>query len=614
MKPSDKPTRDDLYEQLDSVSTGPGVYLMYDADNTVIYVGKAANLKNRLSSYFHSRPQTDPKTGVLVKKIAAFETIVMGSEKEALILESNLIKHHRPRYNVILKDDKRYPSLRLDLNEDYPCLRVVRKLENDGAVYFGPYASAGAVRKTLRLINRTFNLRKCTSAKVKKRPRPCLNYQMGFCLGPCCHPVSTGEYMKIVHEVRMFLNGRTRELIRKLQQEMKAVAFRQSYETAAALRDRIFALEQTLEKQVAVVTDFVDRDVVGIARNADYSMLALMVVREGVIQGVRYSFVKDDISSPDEIIGAFIKKYYDFADDIPKEILLPVALPDVAAYGQWLSAKQGRAVHLLFPKRGDRVRLVSLAMENAAIHLKSEMEAQTAQKDLLSRLQRRLRLKKLPRRIECFDISGMAGRQIVAGMVVFEDQKPNKSAYRKYIIRSVDKSDDYASMREVLERRFRKHGKEHTWPDLLMVDGGKGQLNIAVSVLKELNLPEPPEMIGIAKKDELHGEPTDKIYQPGRMNPVNFTRDGDLLFFLQRIRDEAHRYAITFHRRKKTKIDMQSRLDVVSGIGPKRKTALLKHFSTMAGIRQATVEELAALPEMTRKAAESLKNALAEEG
>ncbi len=480
-----KPIKPNLSEALASVSTGPGVYLMYDAGKTVIYVGKAANLRNRLGSYFHSRPQTDPKTGVLVKKIVTFETIVTGSEKEALILESNLIKHHRPRYNVILKDDKRYPSLRLDVKEDFPCLRVVRKLKNDGAVYFGPYASAGAVRKTLKLINKTFKLRKCTSAQVKKRSRPCLNYQMGLCLAPCCRPVAPGVYGDIVNEVRMFLNGRTRELIRKLQQEMKDAASCQAYESAATLRDRIFALEQTLERQVAVVTDFVDRDVVGIARSGAYAVMVLMVVREGVIQGVRHFFVRDDLSADEEIIGAFIKKYYDLADNVPKEILLPCAVSDVSVYGQWLSELRGSAVRIIHPQRGDRVRLAALAAENAGIRLKLEIEAETAQKDLLSRLQRRLKISRYPRRIECFDISGMAGRQIVAGMVVFEDAKPNKAAYRKYTIRTVDMSDDYASMREVLERRFRKNGAEVNMPDLLMVDGGKGQLNIAVSVLKD---------------------------------------------------------------------------------------------------------------------------------
>lgn len=600
-----------LREKAAAAPPGPGVYIMKNARQRIIYVGKAANLKNRLTSYFSGRRHTDVKTGVLTGQIVSFETIQTASEKEALILESNLIKKHRPRYNVILKDDKRYPSLRLDMKSDYPSLQVVRKIRNDGALYFGPFASAGAVRETLKLIHKTFKLRKCTSPTVKPRSRPCLYHQMGLCLAPCCKPVSCEAYNDIVNEVRLFLNGRTNELTMKIKSEMETAAKRQEYERAAQLRDKLFAIEKTVEKQMAVTTDFVDRDVIGLASDPPYSLLWVMFVRGGFMQGAMEFNIHDDTATDAEIIEAFLKQHYESVPDIPEEILIPCAHEDEALYAEWLSNKKGKKVRIHYPKRGDRVRLIRMAEENAQTRLAQQIEAEMANRSLLEGLRQRLGLACLPKRIECVDNSGIAGRELVAGMVVYEGGVPNKSEYRRYIIRNVDQADDYACMAEVLERRFHpKHTATEVLPDLLIIDGGKGQLNIAISVLEKMGLREAVSVIGIAKADAERSEEADKIYIPGRRNPLNLNAHKEVLYFIQRIRDEAHRYAITYHRQKRAKTALRSRLDGIQGIGEKRKSILLNHFKSVQKIKAASVEELAGLPGMNRRAAENVYKTL----
>ncbi len=592
-------------EKLYSVSSGPGVYLMKDRRQQIIYVGKAANLKKRLSSYFIRTSHPDLKTGVLVKKIVDFETIITGSEKEALLLESTLIKRHKPRYNVILKDDKRYPSIRIDVKADYPSLEIVRKPQKDRAVYFGPFSSPGAVNHTIKLINKTFKLRKCSAGPVKPRSRPCLNFQMGLCLAPCCYDVDKNEYHKIVNEVRMFLNGQIHELVKKLKDEMDGAARAEEFETAARLRDKIWALEKTVEKQIAVASDFADRDVIGVARNDMLTLVAVLLIRKGFLQAVRQYAFKDAISTDHEIIDAFVKQYYQQADYIPREILLPMVLPDAAVYEDWLSDVKASSVRILVPERGSKVRLIEMAQKNADARLKKMVDDLSARTDLLKRLQKILNLQRLPLRIECFDNSGMMGSNLVAGMVVFTDGKPDKKYYRKYAIKTVGLQDDYACMKEALERRFKKNNKNEL-PDLLMVDGGKGQLNIAMDVLEKLDLKNAFDVIGIAKKDVDKGEPHDKIYKPGRVNPINFGKNIEVLYFLQRIRDEAHRFAISFHRQKRAKTALHSSLDAIPGIGKKRKAALVKKFSSIAKIKDASVDEIAGVPGMTRTAAESV--------
>ncbi len=583
---------------------------MKDNNGKVIYVGKAAHLKKRLASYFVRKIHPDLKTGILVKKIVSFDTIVTASEKEALILESTLIKSYKPRYNVILKDDKRYPSFRIAVKSDYPCLQIVRKMKNDDAVYFGPFASAGAVRHTLKLINKTFKLRKCISEPVKPRSRPCLNYQMGLCLAPCCYDVDKQMYNKIVNEVRMFLNGQIHELVKTLKGEMINAARIEEFENAAKLRDKIFALEKTVEKQMAVTTDFVDRDVIGLTGNDMYTVVVVLLIRKGFLQGVRHFAFKDSISSDHEVIDSFVKQYYRDSDYIPREILLPLKLSDASVYKEWLSGIKASKVNILVPKMGNKVRLLTMARENAESRLTRMVDELSAQADLLNNLQEKLRLRSLPHRIECFDNSGMMGKNLVAGMVVYVDGKPDKKHYRRYTIKSVDIQDDYACMKEVLERRFKKNNQNFEFPELLIVDGGKGQLNIAIDVLEKLNLKNAFDVIGIAKKDIQKKEPQDKIYKPGRVNPVNFGKDIELLYFLQRIRDEAHRYAISFHRQKRSKTALHSSLDSIPGIGKKRKAALLKKFSSFKKLAQASVDEIAEVPGMNRKVAQIVQTAL----
>lgn len=609
MKP-EEPKETHLADQLPSVSAGPGVYLMKDARGAVIYVGKAANLRKRLASYFLRDSHADLKTGVLVRQIQSFDTIVTPSENEALILESTLIKKHRPKYNILLKDDKRYPSLRIDLTSEYPCLQVVRKTRNDKALYFGPYSSPGSVRDTLKIINKTFRLRKCQSDRVKPRTRPCLNYQMGLCLAPCCYPVDPDAYREMVEEVRMFLNGRTHDLIRKFTEAMTAAADRQAFEEAARLRDKIFALRNVVEKQVAVTGDFVDRDVIGFARNEGLAVVVVLLVRNGFLQAARDFVFKEDIASDHEIVDAFFKQYYAKSDYIPGEILIPLPLEDATVYGEWLSRLRGKAAHVMLPRRGDRLRLLQMAGDNARDRLTRIMDEMAAGAGLLESLARRLGLRTPPRRIECFDNSGMAGTSLVSARVVFVDGRPDKKSYRRYVLKTVDLQDDYASMKEVLGRRFRNTDPAGDLPDLLMVDGGRGQLNIAMAVLEGLGLGKAFGVIGIAKKDPEKGEPNDKIYLPGRINPVNFGKDMDALFLLQRVRDEAHRFAITFHRQKRAKAALHSCLDAVPGIGKARKAALMKKFSSFQRLRTASVEELAEIPGISPDLARALFSAL----
>ena len=599
-----------IQDKLTRVSHEPGVYLMKDAAGHVIYVGKARDLRKRLASYFKSAGQLDNKVGILVDKISDFDTIITRTEKEALILESNLIKRHRPRYNVVLKDDKRYPSLRIDLNDKYPNFSIVRKIGKDKALYFGPFASAHAVRETLRTINKTFKLRKCKARDFKTRTRPCLHCQMDGCLAPCCLDVDPDVYGEQVNEAIMFLKGRTPDLIRKVKKQMESCAREQQFERAARLRDKIYSLERTIEKQIAVTTDFKDRDVFAIARSAENSVVTVMSVRSGFLTGTRHYSFTETLSTPEEMMAAFIRQYYERHPFIPDELLVSIDLADAELTAEWLGNFKKRKVNILRPMRGEKAQLAAVAIHNAENELNSLIASRSAEMDLLLRLQKKLKMKRLPERIECFDNSNISGTQAVAAMVVFENARAKTSFYRKYRIKTVSEHDDYAYMEEVLTRRFGKGEAAKPYPDLLMVDGGKGQLNIAVAVTGALNITHQFDIIGIAKKDEKKGESRDKIFKPGRANPLNFGRDEDLLLFLQRIRDEAHRFAISFHRKRRKKISLQSELDTIPGIGKKRKAALLQHFKSVKNIRAAEADDISALPGFNRVVAESILEAL----
>ncbi len=607
-KPAD---RHPLADSLADTPAGPGVYLFRDAAGNVIYVGKAAALKKRLASYFAAPARLDAKTGVLVSRLASFETIVTASEKEALILESNLIKRHRPRYNVILKDDKRYPSLRLDPRQPYPALEIVRKIRNDGALYFGPYTSAAAVKHTLKVIDKTFKLRKCRGKQFRRRERPCLNFQMGLCLAPCAFDIPAAEYQAVVKEVTLFLRGRTSELLAVIKRDMAAAAADQRYEQAAALRDKMFAVEKTLEKQVAATTDFADRDVIALAENEQFVVLAVLHIRGGFLVGTGF-FPFDRVLAPaDEIMASFIRQFYAANSFIPDEILTGTTPAGRDLVAEELREVRGRKVSLVTPRRGEKMRLIEMAADNAARELDNRIRQAESNRLMLEGLRDRLRMDRLPEIIECFDNSHLSGTEPVAAMVVFKEGKPFSEGYRRYAIRQADTRDDYASMHEVLSRRYGGSDKDREPPDLLLVDGGKGQLNIAAAVIRELGLAGRFAIAAISKKNEQKNETEDKVYLPRRSNPVKFGRDEAAFFLLQRIRDEAHRFAVTYQKPRRKAAALASALDAVPGIGPKRKKQLLDHFGTVAAIREAEESELVELPGISPEMAQAIKRALA---
>ncbi len=599
-----------LASQVAHVTTGPGVYIMRDLQGKILYVGKARNLRKRLQSYFQKQRPHDPKTRVLLSKVSEFETIITHTEKEALILESNLIKRHRPRYNVVLKDDKRYPSLRLNIVDAYPNLSIVRKIKDDGALYFGPYASTGAVRQTLKFINKTFKLCKCRCETQKKRTRPCLNYQMGLCMGPCVLEVDPRAYGEAVKEVTAFLRGRTPALIRKLKKQMLAEAGVEAFEKAAALRDKIIALEKTVEKQVSVTADHKDRDIFALAEDDTISAMALLRVRGGFLLGSRGFSFEDAIGEPGERMGSFIRQYYQTAPSLPHEIVVSHLPLDRDFIEEQLSGVRGGRVTVIEPKRGDKEKLVRMAIQNARQTLIEERRLKDTQFDLLRRMLRSLHLKRIPRRIECFDNSSLSGSDPVSAMVVFENGHPKPSDYRRFKIRFSGKPDDYAHMAEVIRRRFEKGDEGKPWPDLLLVDGGKGQLGVARAILGELGIAGAFDLAGIAKKDPDAGETQDKIYLAGRINPVQFGRDRDLLLLLQHVRDEAHRCAVGFQRKRRKKSAMYSVLDNIRGIGPKRKALLMKRFGGIEKMKSATLEELQAIEGISMQCAMDLKKQL----
>ncbi len=608
-KISEEDIKKKLAERVATLSAGPGVYLMKNARDEVIYVGKAKNLKKRVASYFRRENYSDMKTGVLVKKIVQFDTIHTGTEQEALILEANLIRKHKPRYNVILKDDKRYPLLRIDITAPYPNLTIARKMKKDGALYFGPYASAGSVHQTVKFINKLFKLRKCSTQTFRNRTRPCLNYQIGVCLAPCCFDVDKAAYRRIIDEVALFLKGRTPELIRQIKNDMAEAALDERFEDAAQLRDKLFALERTLEKQHVVSGDMNDRDVITVSRGDSLSLITLLFIRGGNLSGSRHFPFHETISDDAELIGTFIQQYYETAPHIPSEILVSALPYEYEAIMELLKNMRKSPISLLEPKRGEKLKLIEMAAQNGARELSERESRGKSGMEMLIRLQKKLDMRSIPLHIECFDNSNLSGKQPVSAMVVFKDGKPFKSAYRKYKIKTVEYQDDYSYMDEVIKRRYGKEDSELPMPDLLMVDGGKGQLNVTIAALRSTGREGLFDVIGIAKKDEGKGETQDKIFKPGRSNPLNFIRDEDLLLFLQNIRDEAHRFVVGFHRKRRNTQSLVSILDSVPGIGSKRKKNLLAHFGGISGIKKASIDELVSVDGMNRKIAEAVHSA-----
>ncbi len=591
----------EIEKRLDEIPSRPGVYLMKGKAGSILYVGKARDLKKRISSYFTDRGVLNPKIRSLMSYISDLDYIITQTEKDALILECSLIKRHRPRYNVVLKDDKNYLCLKLDLSEEYPMLAVVRRIQKDGALYFGPYSSAKAVRQTLKLIHQIFPIRQCKGKNFRLRSRPCLLYQIGRCVAPCCLHVDVRDYREMVNHVILLLQGRGHDLVTRLKKKMNEAANNLLFERAAGYRDKIVAVEKTLEKQVIVSGRFRDQDVIGLYADGGGAELTILFIRNGVMIGGRTFNFRDLRSLPGEILSSFLKQFYGESRFIPDEMLISHKIEDQQALEEWLSEVKGQNIKIVVPKRGDKYRLVKMAVENAEMGLKTRISKKG--EGVLNDLKERLLLSYLPRHIECFDISNIRGTLAVGSVVVFEDGEPAKSRYRRFRIKTVEISDDYSMMEEVLKRHYSKT-QEEDFPDLVVVDGGKGQLNIAISLLKMLTPKRMPDVVSLAKEDK----GPDKIYRPGRKNPIVFPSNSPILHLLQRVRDEAHRFAISYHKRLRKKEVLKSVLGEIPGVGEKRKRLLLSHFGSIEGVKKASLQQLIKALQNNRKVAERVYN------
>jgi len=594
-----------LEEKLKKIPKKPGIYLWKDKKGAVIYVGKAKVLANRVRSYLQIKGK-DIKTRLLIVNICDLDWIVTDSENEALILENTLIKKYRPRYNIRLMDDKNYVCLRLG-KEDFPRISIVRKIKPDKATYYGPFSSSRAVRTTLRFLNKNFPLRKCNDRNFASRTRPCMFHQIGQCHAPCVGKISKEEYAKIVRHVNLFFDGQAELLTGEMNAEMLDAAELLEFERAAKLRNAIYAIKKTLERQKTVSADFTDRDVFGIYREGGSAVVSILYVRRGALFG-HQTFPLSGMEYPaEEILASVIKQYYSRENFIPREIYVSC---DLGSEGQviesWMSETAGHKVRILRPVRGRKKELPALADKNAKTQFQARRNQIHDAQMVLEKVQKRLHLSQYPRLIECFDISNIQGTNQVAGQVRFVDGEPDKSGYRMYKIRTVKGQDDFASMKEVLSRRFAKSRDEAPYPDLVMIDGGKGQLNMALAALRELKI-ALPDVIGFTKiRKPGVDEAEDMVYLPGRKNPVRFVRGGDDLFLLQRIRDESHRFAIEYHRKLRMKSMKKSILDEIPGIGPVKRKALIKKFGSVKRIQLAGVEKIAETKGFSMDLAEKL--------
>ena len=581
----------------------PGVYIMKDSEGRILYVGKAKDLKSRIRAYWGG---TDSRfmAPFLVSKVRDIEFIVTATEKEALILEINLIKEHRPRYNIDFRDDKAYFNIRLDLEAPFPRFQMVRRPRKDKARYFGPYPSSAAAKETLHFLQTIFSLRTCRDVELKSRRRPCLEHEIGRCTAPCVGRIDAEGYDRLVREALAFLDGKAGGLVADLEARMRDLAAAERFEEAAVLRDRLAAIRTTLEKQRIVAMTSKDQDAFGVYREGRLTQVCLLFIRQGKVVGHRvFPLVKLAMETPD-ILSSLIKQYYDGAVDVPAEIILPLDLEERTVLQDWLGEKRGRDVEVVVPVRGRGAELLQLAASNARNVFETLRAFPEKADDVLSKLVDVLNLHSVPERIECFDISNIDGRYAVASMVTFSGGRPLKNAYRRFRIRTVIGADDYAMMYEALRRRFQRDDLPQ--PNLLMLDGGRGQLSVALSALKDTGIAGldvialakaaddgdavAPLILGKKRGSLSKGE--DRVYVAGRKEPVYLGRWPSALFLLQRIRDEAHRFAITYHRKLKEREDLQSLLDRIGGIGPTRKKALLIHFGDVKKIRAASPEAL----------------------
>ncbi len=598
-------------EKVKSIPQSAGVYLIKDTKGCTIYIGKAKNLRSRVLSYLNEGDVAQrPQIINLMKDAVEVDYVVARNEREALVLENSLIKQKKPKYNIRLKDDKNYLSLRIDPRETFPRLSLVRRVLKDGAIYYGPFASAGALKKAKRFIHKIFPLRDCTDAKFTRHAaRPCLNYYMGLCLGPCAGKSGEQGYGEVVDQVRMFLKGERKQVIKHLKDSMQKASNETRYEDAANYRDQIKLLEKNMDGQMFVTPGAQDRDVVGLYREGQRAEFSILFFRGGsLVDRSTYSFMSA-VGEDFEILEEFLSQFYGGNRFVPKEIVVPLKIERGKEIAVWLSEKQGQKVHLYSPERGGKLKEIELANRNSLESFQRKYADELKEVDLLERIQSSLHLNRLPLLIECFDISNTQGATAVASMVKFENAAPAKDGYKRFKIKNVEGPNDYASMHEVLSRRLAR-AEQEGWemPDLILIDGGKGQLNIVRNVLSEIGYVDKVDLASIAKGRE-EGE-GDKLYIYGRKNPIIFSKNSEALFLLMRIRDEAHRFAITYHKKLRGKKALTSELDGVPGIGAKRRKALIKHFGSVSKIKEGTVDEIASVPGLNKKLAESLKKHL----
>jgi len=587
-----------IQEQLKLLPTNPGVYLMKNEQAKIIYVGKAINLKNRVKSYFQSSKNHSPKVKSMVEKISDFEYIITANEIEALILECNLIKKYRPKYNISLRDDKTYPYIKVTLNEDYPTVSITRKILKDGAKYFGPYTSAGAVHEVLNLLKKLFQIRSCRQMNTK---RPCLEFHIKRCLAPCTGRVAKSEYREMIKSLCLFLEGRNEVVLKELTSRMQIAAENFQFELAAKLRDQVLAIEKISAKQNIIIGSS-DQDIIGLARKADEACIQIFFIRSGKMIGRDHFLLNGTEDETDSaLLNAFLEQYYNKATFIPKEILLPAEIENEEILSAWLSQKKNAKVSFGLPQRGVKKEMVLMANDNAVVVLEEQMIKNSAGLEqtvgAMKDLGRYLRMEKELKRIECFDISHIQGSETVASMVVFSNGAPDKQEYRRYKLKSVEgKPDDFKSMQEVVGRRYRQ--SDGIMPDLIIIDGGKGQLNSALEIIRALGHYQIP-VVGLAKQFEY-------VFLEGQSEPVILPPNSKALYLIQRIRDEAHRFAITYHRKLRHKRNLVSVLDHIEGIGPTRRKALWDAFGSIAEIKKAKITDLTAVPGISENIANNI--------
>ncbi len=592
----------DLQEKLELIPSKPGVYLMKDSRGKILYIGRSVSLSHRVRSYFS--PHNTGKVKRLVSRIADIEFIVTDSEVEAIILEANLIKENQPRYNVLLKDDKSYPYIKLTVKDLFPQAFLTRSPKEDGSKYYGPYTNVRAARETLRLLHKLFPLRHCQKKlNGTERMKPCLNYYIKRCLGPCTGEISPDEYQEMVKEVGLFLDGKREKLIKKLRKRMMKAAEDYEFERAAVLRDRIRDIERISQEQKLASFSKDDQDIIAKAEEGNEACVMNFFIREGRMIGKEHFFLTGvEEEAEGEILTSFLKQYYLHSSYIPSEIIIEHEIEDKEAIEKWLSTKRGKKVKISVPKRGKKLKLVEMVKRNAQITFDSSQQKKRVLEEAIALLKDQLGIDREPHLIEAFDISNIQGRQAVGSMVVFEEGVPKKSAYRRFKIRTVEGVDDYAMMREVIERRYRRLLKGEEEPDLILIDGGKGQLSAAREILTKLELAYLPT-IGLAKKEE-------HIFISAKEEPIILPRSSQALHLLQRVRDEAHRFALSYHRKLRTKSERGSIFENIPGIGEKRRRMLLDHFGSLEKIREATVEELKKVPGISEKLAGNIRQEL----